>query len=61
MMEAAYTVNRETNEAEIMVTATFEEWEQILGNVDGIGHSPAMLDLIKELKSWGLRKRYGCC
>lgn len=37
-----------------MVIASRDEWEEIMRNVDGVGHSPAMLDLLRGLKRWGL-------
>lgn len=64
-MNVAFTVPHHTDENQeadyFIATGTREEWEEILGNVDGIGHSPALLSLISELKRWGMNKRYGCC
>lgn len=58
-MEAAATFNMadpdDHNEYFVM-TATRQQWQEIVRNVDGIGHSPAMLRLLAELKSWGIEK-----
>lgn len=63
MVEVAFTVNvhSKTDDRLFCAEATEMEWEQIMGDLDGIGHSPATLQLIAELKRWGMRKRYGCC
>jgi hypothetical protein len=57
-MQVSYTIERDdTSGADYyMVVATKEEWEEIMRNVDGIGHSRAMLDLLRGLKNWGMRK-----
>lgn len=39
-----------------MVVADRAEWEAIVQNVDGIGHSPEMMNLLNELKKWGITK-----
>ena len=54
-MEAALTIG-DGPESYFMVVGTASEWSEILANLDGIGHSPATLALIAELKGWGLHK-----
>lgn len=61
MVEVAFTVNRDTHEPEFMATATKEEWSDIMGDLDGVGHSLATRNLLAELKRWGVYKHYGCC
>lgn len=63
MVEVAFTVDihSDSNEDLFMATATKSEWEQIMGDLDGVGHSPATLEFLAELKRWGMNKRYGCC
>jgi hypothetical protein len=58
-MDVAYTFDRESREQQLMVCATQEEWQQVMINLDGVGHSPATLELLKGLKSWGVRKSWG--
>jgi hypothetical protein len=57
-MQVSFTVERDDTSGSdyYMVVATKEEWEEIMRNVDGIGHSRAMLDLLRGLKNWGMRK-----
>lgn len=57
-MQVSYTVERDdpSDTDYYMVVATKDEWQEIMRNVDGIGHSRAMLDLLRGLKNWGMRK-----
>lgn len=55
-MDVSLTWSRDTEESQIMVCATPEEWQQIVRNLDGIGHAPATLDMLRQLKSWGVSK-----
>ena len=57
-MDVAYTFDRESGEQQLMVCATQDEWQQVMRNLDGVGHSPATLELLKGLKSWGVRKEW---
>lgn len=57
-MQVSYTVERDdpSDTDHYMVVASKGEWEEIMRNVDGIGHSRAMLDLLRGLKNWGMHK-----
>jgi len=55
-MDVSFTWSRDTGKDQIMVCATQNEWRAILDNLDGIGHAPETLDLIRQLKSWGVTK-----
>jgi hypothetical protein len=63
MVEVAFTVDIHSTSDERLFSAdaTQSEWEQIMGDLDGVGHSPATLQLLAELKRWGLTKKHGCC
>jgi hypothetical protein len=54
-VEASLTIG-EGPESHFMVIGTRSEWLEILNNLDGVGHSPATLRLIAELKRWGMHK-----
>lgn len=55
-MNVSFTIERDDDRDFFMAVATREEWQEIMRNVDGIGHSPAMLELLEGLKDWGVRK-----
>ena len=57
-MQVGYTYDPRDKEEEdcYMVVATKSEWEQVMKNLDGIGHCDAVLDLLSGLKSWGMSK-----
>jgi hypothetical protein len=57
-MQVSYTYDPRDKEEEdcYMVVATKSEWEQVMKNLDGIGHCDAVLDLLSGLKSWGMSK-----
>ena len=63
MVEVAFTVNIHSTSDERLFSAeaTQTEWEQIMGDLDNVGHSPATLQLLEELRRWGMNKKYGCC
>jgi len=57
-MQISYTYDPRDGETEdcYMVVATKSEWEEIMRDLDGVGHSRATLDLIRDLKGWGMSK-----
>ena len=55
-MEVSLTRDRDSGESQYMVCANEADWRELLNNLDGIGHSPAAMALIAELKSWGITK-----
>ena len=57
-MESALTISRDPEDGGdyLMLVGSFKEWQEIVRNVDGIGHSPEMMELLSELDGWGIRK-----
>lgn len=55
-MQVSLAVEPDDDRDYFMAIATREEWEEIMRNIDGIGHSPALLKLKEELKGWGVTK-----
>lgn len=55
-MEVSYTYDPgEPSRGEgYMVIASKAEWEELLANLDGIGHSKVTMDLIDQFKTWGI-------
>lgn len=39
-----------------MAVASREEWEEVARSLDGVGHSPAAMALLRGLEGWGIRK-----
>lgn len=55
-MDVSLTFDPDVPGSHFMVVAPEAEWIELLDNLDGIGHSPAVLELIIGLKSWGVTK-----
>lgn len=55
-MEVSLTWDRDSGDTQYMVVASQGDWTELLRNLDGIGHSPAALNLIAAFKSWGVTK-----
>lgn len=56
-MEAMFTFDAETDEEQIMVIATKEEWAQVLADLiaSDLGYaSNASITLVGEMKGWGI-------
>lgn len=55
-MEVSYTYDpgEPSREEDYMVIASKAEWQELLANLDGIGHSEAALHLIDQFKTWGI-------
>lgn len=55
-MQAYFSYDPKAQRDLFCAEATQEEWEEIMRNIDGIGHSPALLALKEGLKEWGITK-----
>jgi len=56
-MESALTIGKDPEDGRdyFMLVASAQEWEAVMSDLDGVGHSIATLKLLSELKRWGLR------
>lgn len=55
-MEVSLTFDPDEPGPFYMAVASEATWRELLRNLDGIGHSPAALNLINGLKGWGVTK-----
>ncbi len=57
-MQSAFTIGDDPDDKRdyYMLVAPQDEWEAVMADLDGVGHSAATLRFLAELKRWGLTK-----